>query len=93
MKKEKVNIPRPYTKPGQSLVNKTGNWRTNIPEINLTKCISCEFCYKICPEGCIEMKKIKKQEKPIIDYNYCKGCGLCAKECPVKAIKMKKDYK
>jgi pyruvate ferredoxin oxidoreductase delta subunit len=93
IKDEKNKIPRPSTQPGQSLVNKTGNWRSKRPEIDYSKCIGCGLCAKLCPEPCIAMKKINKQVKPVIDYNYCKGCGLCAKECPVKAIKMKEDFK
>lgn len=77
-----------------SLKNKTGSWRTKKPVIDYTKCISCGLCAKICPEGCILMKKMKNQKnlKPKINYDYCKGCGLCAHECPVKAIKMENDY-
>jgi len=92
-KRSTIKIPKPYCAPAGSLVNKTGNWRTNRPEVDFNKCVGCSLCAKLCPEPCIEMKKINKQLKPVIDYNYCKGCGLCAKECPVKAIKMKKDYK
>lgn len=91
--KSSIKVPKPYCAPGGSLINKTGNWRTNRPEVDFDKCISCSLCAKLCPEPCIDMLKINNKLKPVIDYNYCKGCGLCAKECPVKAIKMKKDYK
>lgn len=82
------------TKVNSSKENKTGSWRTYKPVFDHEKCISCGLCAKICPEGCIAMKKISNhnKEKPITDYDYCKGCGLCAKECPVKAIKMEKDF-
>ncbi|NLZ74627.1 4Fe-4S binding protein [Candidatus Falkowbacteria bacterium] len=77
-----------------SLANKTGSWRTVKPVINLNTCVGCSLCAKLCPEGCIEMKKQIKTEKikAKINYDYCKGCGLCAHECPVKAIKMENDF-
>lgn len=78
--------------PNTSLNNKTGAWRTSKPITDNNKCIGCKLCAKLCPEGCIEMVKIKKKDKPKTDYDYCKGCGLCATECPVKAIKMEKEY-
>jgi len=88
----KINIT---AKPGSTRNNKTGGWRTFKPKTDLDKCISCGTCAKVCPEGCIEMKKIAKYEqlKPKTDYNYCKGCGVCAAECPVKAIVMELDKK
>lgn len=88
MTKQKNNI----TKANTSLNNKTGAWRTEKPDIDFDKCIGCSMCAKLCPEGCIAMKKTKKGMKPIINYDYCKGCSLCAKECPVKAILMEKEY-
>lgn len=77
-------------KPNTTIINKTGNWRTFKPKFLHDKCISCGLCSRLCPDGCIAMKKLKqhKKPKPIADYNYCKGCGLCAEECPVKAIVM-----
>ncbi|HKM40747.1 MAG: 4Fe-4S binding protein [Patescibacteria group bacterium] len=75
-------------KPKSSLNNKTGSWRSFRPEVDINKCVACNMCAKICPDGAIQMKKIKGNFKPKINYDYCKGCGLCAKECPVKAISM-----
>jgi len=82
------------TEPNTTLANKTGSWRTQKPETNYTKCISCSLCSKICPEACIDMVATKDflKPKPKTDYNYCKGCALCVHECPVKAIKMVNDY-
>lgn len=88
-----MKVNKPYTKPAGSLKNKTGNWRSQKPIVDYSKCIGCQRCAKLCPDSCIIMKKIKNNPKAIIDYNYCKGCGLCAKECPVKAIKMVDDFK
>ncbi len=78
-------------KPGSSLKNKTGSWRSYRPVVDKDKCIACRLCTKICPDGAINLKNYKKSLKADVNYDYCKGCGLCAKECPVKAIKMEKE--
>ncbi len=87
----KINIT---AKPGSTVRNKTGGWRTYIPKTDFDKCIGCGTCARICPEGIIKMIKNKDgKPKPKTDYDFCKGCGLCAEECPVKAIEMKLDKK
>jgi 2-oxoacid:acceptor oxidoreductase delta subunit (pyruvate/2-ketoisovalerate family) len=74
-----------------SLNNKTGSWRTFRADIDPAKCVGCERCHKLCPEGCIAMVLNGSKKLAEIDYDYCKGCGLCAEECPVKAISMSKQ--
>lgn len=83
------------SKPASTIKNKTGGWRTYKPIIDLEKCISCGTCERVCPEGAIEMIKIKGKDKlfPKVDYSFCKGCGVCAEECPVKVVKMTLDKK
>ena len=78
-------------KPGSSLKNKTGSWRSYRPIIDVEKCIACGICSKICPDSAASLEKIGGQVKAKINYDYCKGCGLCAKECPVKALKMERE--
>ncbi|NCN22376.1 4Fe-4S dicluster domain-containing protein [Candidatus Falkowbacteria bacterium] len=87
-------IKKLIAEPNSSLKNKTGPWRTHKPITDRNICISCGLCAKICPENCIEMKKVKSYDKlkPVTDYDYCKGCALCVKECPVKAIRMEEDF-
>ena len=87
----------PIAKPGTSLENKTGSWRSFRPETDEKKCIKCGQCEYMCPEPCItgvEMSK-KPAEKtfPKTNYDYCKGCGICASVCPVKCIKMVPEEK
>jgi len=88
-----------------SVVVKTGAWRTFKPVINYEKCIRCMICWKFCPDVSIRLEdgnsypaqseRIKKtiKEAPVIDYDHCKGCGICAEECPTKAIEMVPEEK
>ena len=73
---------------GSTAKNKTGTWRTFRPVVDFEKCTGCGICEKFCPEGCIEIKKIKGcgGKKSVIDYYYCKGCLICMEECPFGAI-------
>ena len=76
----------PYSKPGESLQNKTGSWRTFKPVVS-DKCVRCGMCVTFCPEIAIKLGE-KKAE---INYDYCKGCGICSNVCPVKAIEMVRE--
>ncbi len=62
----------------------TGDWRTNKPILEESKCTNCLFCWIWCPEPAI----LRGAKAISIDYNYCKGCGICAVECPTHAITM-----
>ena len=73
-------------KPGSSMNNKTGSWRTvNKPKFLQKDCIACKMCLWVCPEGCITGKD---KNTFSCDYVYCKGCGGCALICPKKDIAM-----
>lgn len=73
-------------KPGSSMSNETGSWRTERkPKFLQENCIACRLCYLVCPEGCISGKKKNTYHS---DYRYCKGCGLCADICPKDDIIM-----
>lgn len=72
-------------KPGTTLENRTGGWRTFKPVYHYEGCMKCGLCELLCPESCISQSEDWYYK---IDYNYCKGCGLCANECPKKTIEM-----
>lgn len=65
---------------------KTGEWRTNTPVIDWTKCKQCLLCAPVCPDSSIPVCDSKRGE---FDYDHCKGCGICVKVCPFGALSMK----
>jgi pyruvate ferredoxin oxidoreductase delta subunit len=70
---------------GNSVLYKTGEWRSFKPIRNEEKCTDCLQCWIVCPDASI----IVEDGKIIgIDYDYCKGCGICCKVCPFDAIEM-----
>ena len=72
--------------PATSAAFKTGEWRTQTPVVDESKCKQCLFCVAYCPDGCITVKDGKRSD---VDLYHCKGCGICMAACPFKAISMK----
>ena len=70
------------TEPGNARQYRTGDWRSERPIFDKSKCTKCGLCYIFCPEGCIEQTEDGYFEANLF---YCKGCGICATECPPKA--------
>lgn len=71
--------------PGNATQYQTGDWKSQRPTIDNSKCNKCGLCYIFCPEGCIK-QDAEGYFEPLLFY--CKGCGICATECPRKAITM-----
>ena len=76
------------TEPGNASQYKTGDWRSQKPTFDNSKCNKCGLCYIFCPEGCIEQQANGYFKA---DLFYCKGCGICAEECPKDVITMVKE--
>ena len=85
-KTRKLNPGAVITEPGNSMNNKTGNWRVMRPVKDPKKCTKCGFCWMFCPD----MAVTKKFE---IIYDYCKVCGICVKQCPFGALTMAPEEK
>jgi 2-oxoacid:acceptor oxidoreductase delta subunit (pyruvate/2-ketoisovalerate family) len=73
--------------PGSMTQNLTGSWGVSNPIYDDSKCIKCQRCWFICPEGCVRRSDDGALQ---FDIRYCKGCGLCVKVCPKDAIQMKR---
>lgn len=73
--------------PGSMSQNKTGSWGVSYPVYDQGKCIKCQRCWFICPEGCIRRAE---DDSLTFDLDYCKGCGVCAKVCPKEAITIRR---
>jgi len=76
------------TEPGNAKGYRTGDWRSQKPEYDFSRCMKCGMCQLYCPEGCINKNAQGYFEA---DLYYCKGCGICARECPVWVITMKEE--
>jgi len=92
MKKEKIKLTvgAVIDEPGSTALNKTGDWRSSKPQVDVQKCTRCGTCWVFCPDAAIT---ISKEQGASINYDYCKGCGICASVCPFKAIEMKQEEK
>jgi pyruvate ferredoxin oxidoreductase delta subunit len=73
------------TEPGSTREYRTGDWRSQKPTYNFTKCIKCGLCQIYCPEGCIQQNADGYFQANMF---WCKGCGICSKECPTGVISM-----
>lgn len=71
--------------PGNASQYKTGDWRSQRPVWDHSKCIKCGTCDMFCPEPCVVQDTEGYFEA---DLFYCKGCGICARECWTGAITM-----
>ncbi len=56
------------------------------PHIDVTNCIGCGACVKVCPEG--DVLGIIDGKATLIHGIRCVGHGLCAEACPVGAIEL-----
>lgn len=73
------------TEPGSTREYRTGDWRSQKPTYDFTKCVKCGVCQIYCPEGCIEQNTSGFFEANMF---WCKGCGICFRECPTGVITM-----
>ena len=81
--------PKNYVKPSRYL-----------PEVDISKCKSCQICVEACPFGAVTMMPYAEEKhsrhplgspkwKSATDLDKCMGCGNCAIKCPTGARAMK----
>ena len=80
-----LNVGCIVADPGNAAAYRTGDWRSQRPTYEPSRCIKCGMCQLYCPEGCIEKDE---QGNYVANLYYCKGCGICAAECWTRAISM-----
>lgn len=80
-----INIGGIVAEQGNARQYRTGDWRSDKPTYDFSKCNKCKLCQIYCPEGCIYETD---EGYFTADLYYCKGCGICAAECPKGVITM-----
>ncbi len=85
IKWHELNIGGVIDEPGNAREYLTGDWRSQRPVWDESRCIKCGVCWMVCPDMAIYQKE---NGYFVANYDYSKGCGICAKECPTRAITM-----
>jgi len=62
------------------------------PVWDMTRCIGCGLCSRVCPSEAIEMIGMGVQAEIKHHVDRCIFCGQCAESCPRKAITMTQEY-
>jgi pyruvate ferredoxin oxidoreductase delta subunit len=88
IKWHELNIGLVIDEPGSAKQYKTGDWRSQRPIWDESRCIKCGVCWMFCPDCAIYQKA---DGYFAADYDYCKGCGICSRECWPAAIRMEEE--
>jgi ferredoxin len=56
-----------------------------VVSIDLTKCINCSWCRRVCPTETIKYFSTGHRTH-VVEPDGCIDCGICVKVCPVNCI-------
>ena len=59
-----------------------------IAQVNMSRCVACGKCIRVCPFGAIQEVTFRGQLKAEVISTVCQGCGLCVATCPQGAIQL-----
>ncbi len=85
---KELEIGSIIAEPGNATQYQTGDWKSQRPVLDKSKCNKCGLCYIFCPDMCIEQDEEGYYQANLF---YCKGCGICAVECPKNVIMMEEE--
>ena len=69
---------------------RTGEWRSDVPVWDASRCKQCLLCAPYCPDSSIPVQAGRRLD---FDLDHCKGCGICWKVCPFQAIQMQQEVR
>ncbi len=68
-------------------------------EAGTPMCKSCNLCAKSCPDQCITIESVKREDGPgrelrkfTIDLGRCMYCGICVENCPSMGLAHTGDF-
>lgn len=56
-----------------------------LPQINASKCIGCELCVRVCPNGVLDLVD---DVAAVVNPELCNYSGICQEICPTEAISL-----
>ena len=75
---------------GTARAVRTGEWRSDVPVWDASRCKQCLLCAPYCPDSSIPVQAGRRLD---FDLDHCKGCGICWKVCPFQAIQMQQEVR